>query len=86
MYRTKYGKVIKSNTHGDSQEVCIKELNPLMFWKIYKTELGVGYNNLLACNDIVKFLVDEQFIDSKIIAVKSMGSDLDVKELMKYKV
>jgi len=86
MYKTKYGKVVKSNTHGDSQEIWIKELNPLMFWKTYKTELGVGYKKLLECDDIVKFMVDEQLICSPVVAVKALGQDLDVKDLFEERV
>ena len=83
MYKSKIGKVIKSNTHGDAQEVVIKELSPLISWKSYKAELGVNYNELLGTDYIVQFLVDTL---GNVIAVKDMGRKLSVKELYELRV
>lgn len=87
MYKTKYGKVVKSNTRtGTSQIVWIKELNPLMFWKTYECERGINYKKMLSCGDVVKFLIDESIIGTNVLAVKAFGRDLDVKDLMRERV
>lgn len=83
MYRAKYGKVVESNTHGDSQEIKIKELNPLMFWKTYNAELNMNYRKLVACYDLVKFLIDDH---GNVLAVKSYGQDATVKDLFDERV
>ena len=83
MLKAKYGKVIESNTHGDTQEIVIKELNSLVFWKKYHAILGMNYTNTVSCYDVVKFLVDEH---SNVIAVKPFGKDLNVQELFELRV
>lgn len=81
MYQTKYGRVTKSETYGDSQEIWIKELNPLMGWKTYHAVKGVNYKNLVAKDDVVTFVIDRQIFAEPVVAVKSLGRYKDVSEL-----
>lgn len=46
-------------------------------------ELNMNYRKLVECCDIVKFLVDD---NNNVLAVKSFGQDLTVKDLFEERV
>ena len=81
MYQTKYGKVIKSDTYGDSQEIWIKELNPLMAWKTYHAVKGVNYKELVSKDDVVTFVVEPKLFGERVHAVKTLSRYKDLSEL-----
>lgn len=82
MYKSKIGRVIDCNTHGNSQEIKIKEIGSWRFWKTYYSEFGLGHNKLTGHGHVVQFLVDEH---DNVLAVRDLGAELDNVELYQHR-